>query len=696
MAEQEVLRQAHEAEQALRQARETKATNGGDRGLLRTASCPVIFRARPAGKTRTWSQLVFLMNLLTPPRSKSSARGRRQLRPRRGIVAAPGGLRPPPGLPTSGPPPTLPRSGPPSVSLVAGSAFGGGDGGIIAGAEGPPPLPPATTPTPPRQPQARAEWAQRLAALTPESSESDPIEDFFRRFGETAGAPLAPVLRLLSALLSRAVAAGWVAPPRHATLAEALTELIRAPAWIRTLGPKEASRALVELLRRRDPLALAAAAAAAAVVARLGASAAFASARDDDSEASDDSDAEIEGAEPRTLRRRLGDARAQSFQLLRSGALLSAALMLWRAWVALSGSPSPLVVVLSGSMEPAMRRGDLLLLASPRADADPRSAARIQTGDVVVFELGPGETAVVHRVIEAHAPPRWEGAGERGEGAGVGAPSSGSGGGGVDVAAVDAPRGAAADDGGADDAADDASSSSPASPPPPRGAGGAPSGPRLDRVDPRWDARVVTKGDNNLLDDRRREGRRVLRLSRSLSLSLSVSLSPSLSLRLSLSVSLSPSLSPLLYLPPSLSLSLSFSPSLPFFFWVLSSARRRRVPRAPATVGQATEGPRRRGAGKPRPGPIGRRERPRDGDPRGRPDTRTARGGPRSPSCPLRPLPALPHKRTSVRHLSSPCSPPNDPTGAASIPLASHCSAAATWLAGCGERCHWRAESPSC
>ena len=59
----------------------------------------------------------------------------------------------------------------------------------------------------------------------------------------------------------------------------------------------------------------------------------------------------------------------------------------------LSGSSVPIVVVLSGSMEPAMQRGDLLLLVSGQT---------YRNGDVVVFDINDRETPIVHRIIRTH------------------------------------------------------------------------------------------------------------------------------------------------------------------------------------------------------------------------------------------------------------------------------------------------------
>ncbi len=54
--------------------------------------------------------------------------------------------------------------------------------------------------------------------------------------------------------------------------------------------------------------------------------------------------------------------RQTAAQLLNFGLVLSTAFMLWKGLSVLTDSPSPIVVVLSGSMEPAFQRGDLLFL----------------------------------------------------------------------------------------------------------------------------------------------------------------------------------------------------------------------------------------------------------------------------------------------------------------------------------------------
>jgi signal peptidase len=59
--------------------------------------------------------------------------------------------------------------------------------------------------------------------------------------------------------------------------------------------------------------------------------------------------------------------------------IVFSALMIWKGLMAATGSDSPVVVVLSGSMEPAFQRGDILLLDNNKED--------IHVGDIVVFKI---------------------------------------------------------------------------------------------------------------------------------------------------------------------------------------------------------------------------------------------------------------------------------------------------------------------
>ncbi len=57
-------------------------------------------------------------------------------------------------------------------------------------------------------------------------------------------------------------------------------------------------------------------------------------------------------------------------------------------------SESPVVVVLSGSMEPAFQRGDILFLNN---HDDP-----IRVGEIVVFKIKERDIPIVHRVMKVH------------------------------------------------------------------------------------------------------------------------------------------------------------------------------------------------------------------------------------------------------------------------------------------------------
>ncbi|KAJ5887816.1 hypothetical protein N7495_007857 [Penicillium taxi] len=86
-------------------------------------------------------------------------------------------------------------------------------------------------------------------------------------------------------------------------------------------------------------------------------------------------------------------------QALNFALVLSTAFMLWKGLSIFSASSSPIVVVLSGSMEPAFQRGDLLFLwnRSPRAEV----------GEVVVYNVRGKDIPIVHRVLRTY--PELEG-----------------------------------------------------------------------------------------------------------------------------------------------------------------------------------------------------------------------------------------------------------------------------------------------
>ncbi|KAJ4844623.1 hypothetical protein Tsubulata_023449 [Turnera subulata] len=83
-------------------------------------------------------------------------------------------------------------------------------------------------------------------------------------------------------------------------------------------------------------------------------------------------------------------------QVVSLGRIVTLALLLWKALILITGSESPVVVVLSGSMEPGFQRGDILFLHMSK---DP-----IRAGEIIVFKVDERSIPIVHRVIEVHEP----------------------------------------------------------------------------------------------------------------------------------------------------------------------------------------------------------------------------------------------------------------------------------------------------
>eukprot|EP01091_Cochliopodium_minus_P013998 TRINITY_DN4659_c0_g1_i1.p1 TRINITY_DN4659_c0_g1~~TRINITY_DN4659_c0_g1_i1.p1 ORF type:complete len:181 (-),score=25.52 TRINITY_DN4659_c0_g1_i1:55-597(-) len=81
-------------------------------------------------------------------------------------------------------------------------------------------------------------------------------------------------------------------------------------------------------------------------------------------------------------------------QAITFGLIVSSALMIWKSLVVISGSESPIVVVLSGSMEPAYQRGDLLFLY--------HSSKNIEIGEIIVFQIDGQAIPIVHRALSIH------------------------------------------------------------------------------------------------------------------------------------------------------------------------------------------------------------------------------------------------------------------------------------------------------
>ena len=99
----------------------------------------------------------------------------------------------------------------------------------------------------------------------------------------------------------------------------------------------------------------------------------------------------------------LSNPRQSLTQVLNFALVLSTAFMLWKSLSVIADSPSPIVVVLSGSMEPAFQRGDLLFLWNRDKQAE--------VGEVVVYNVKGKDIPIVHRVVRKFPPLVEEGSG---------------------------------------------------------------------------------------------------------------------------------------------------------------------------------------------------------------------------------------------------------------------------------------------
>ncbi|KAF3789500.1 hypothetical protein EJ110_NYTH18132 [Nymphaea thermarum] len=84
--------------------------------------------------------------------------------------------------------------------------------------------------------------------------------------------------------------------------------------------------------------------------------------------------------------------RQVASQAISLGMIVTSALIIWKALICITGSESPVVVVLSESMEPGFQRGDILFL---RMSKEP-----IRAGEIVVFNVDGRPIPIVHRVHE--------------------------------------------------------------------------------------------------------------------------------------------------------------------------------------------------------------------------------------------------------------------------------------------------------
>ncbi|KAH8594264.1 signal peptidase-like protein complex catalytic subunit SEC11 [Bisporella sp. PMI_857] len=89
----------------------------------------------------------------------------------------------------------------------------------------------------------------------------------------------------------------------------------------------------------------------------------------------------------------LQNPRQAAAQILNFGLVLSTAFMMWKGISVVADSPSPIVVVLSGSMEPAFQRGDLLFLWNRNL------VEETKVGEIVVYNVKGKDIPIVHRVV---------------------------------------------------------------------------------------------------------------------------------------------------------------------------------------------------------------------------------------------------------------------------------------------------------
>uniref|UniRef100_A0A7S0YZE4 Signal peptidase complex catalytic subunit SEC11 n=1 Tax=Hemiselmis tepida TaxID=464990 RepID=A0A7S0YZE4_9CRYP len=86
--------------------------------------------------------------------------------------------------------------------------------------------------------------------------------------------------------------------------------------------------------------------------------------------------------------------RQLAHQVINLGLIVTSALMIWKSLMVVTNSESPVVVVLSGSMEPAFQRGDILFLWLGHGS--------FRVGEIVVFKIEGRDIPIVHRVIKLH------------------------------------------------------------------------------------------------------------------------------------------------------------------------------------------------------------------------------------------------------------------------------------------------------
>ncbi|TAQ87027.1 hypothetical protein B7494_g4657 [Chlorociboria aeruginascens] len=98
----------------------------------------------------------------------------------------------------------------------------------------------------------------------------------------------------------------------------------------------------------------------------------------------------------------LQNPRQAAAQVLNFALILSTAFMMWKGLSVVADSPSPIVVVLSGSMEPAFQRGDLLFLWNRNL------LEETKVGEIVVYNVKGKDIPIVHRLVRKFGTGRLE------------------------------------------------------------------------------------------------------------------------------------------------------------------------------------------------------------------------------------------------------------------------------------------------
>ncbi|KAI8085888.1 uncharacterized protein B0P05DRAFT_534114 [Gilbertella persicaria] len=89
------------------------------------------------------------------------------------------------------------------------------------------------------------------------------------------------------------------------------------------------------------------------------------------------------------------NVRQVALQFLNILTVAASAFMIWKVVSIVTNTESPVVVVLSGSMEPGFQRGDILFLTLPKNDP-------VEINDICVFKLPERPIPIVHRVVKIH------------------------------------------------------------------------------------------------------------------------------------------------------------------------------------------------------------------------------------------------------------------------------------------------------